>query len=206
MPLIHQLRGTSVLSKMIISSEYSINFVFRRVPPHMRVELLSFWEQHRQDWITTTRQPEARNSFTVKNSPEARSAAIMKNIACVAYHQKGNIAGVAWINVATMPVQSNQPELIYFQRLYITAEHRCARLANQMINTFHDNFRDCNTRSPLIKHLLAENVNPKLKTPAGRRLFIRKGFKFMGFNFIGNEVWKLPLPPTSCPAINTVFH
>jgi len=127
----------------------------------------------------------------------------MKNAACVAYHKTGNIAAVAWVNVAMMPVDTARPELVYFQRMYIAPSHRCARLANQLINTFHDHFKRCQARSPLVKYLLAENVNPKLKTPAGRRLFVRKGFEFMGFNSHNNEVWKLALPPTKCPSINT---
>ena len=187
------------------STKYSIKAVFRRISPRIREDLLVFWETHREDWISTTRHPPARNIFTINDTPRARSSALLKNVVCIAQTHKGTIAGAAWINVAMMPVDTSKPELIYFQRMYITPEHRCARLANQLINAFHHHLRQSNQRSPLVKYLLADNANTKLKTPAGRRLFIRKGFKFMGFNTLGNEIWKLALPPISCPSINYSF-
>ncbi len=191
---------------MNTNTEYSISFVFRRVSPYMRENLMEFWEKHRDDWISTTHQPYARNSFTVRNTPRARSSAVVQNAVCVAQANSGKIAGAAWIQVAMMPVVTSKPELIYFQRMYIAPEHRCARLANQLIDAFHYHLMQSNERSPLVKYLLAENVNPKLKTPAGRRLFIRKGFNFMGFNTSRNEIWKLALPPITGPSNNTVFQ
>jgi len=191
---------------MNTSTEYSISFIFRRVSPDMRENLMEFWEKHREDWISTTRQPQARNSFTVRNTPRARSSALLQNAVCVAQANSGMIAGVAWIKVAMMPVDTSKPELIYFQRMYIAPKHRCARLANQLINALHHHLMHSNQRSPLVKYLLADNANPKLKTPVGRRLFIRKGFRFMGFNSYGNEIWKLALPPTTGPSIITVFQ
>ena len=187
------------------SPGYSIKAVFRHVSPLMRANLLAFWETHREDWISTTRQPQAREYFTINDTPRARSSALLKNVVCVAQTHSGTIAGAAWINVAMMPVGNSKPELIYFQRMYITPEHRCASLANQLINAFHQHLMQSNQRSPLVKYLLADNANTKLKTPASRRLFIRKGFEFMGFNSLGNEVWKLVLPPTIGPSVNTAF-
>ena len=186
--------------------KYSINFLFKSVPPRMRLDLLIFWNTHREDWVATTREPQAREYLSVKETPRARTSALLKNVVCVAQTNDGTIVGAAWINVAMMPVNTSKPELIYFQRMYITPEHRCVRLANQLINAFHHHLKQSNQRSPLVKYLLAENANPKLKTPVGRRLFIRRGFKFMGFNTLGNEIWKLALPPTRGPSINTCFQ
>lgn len=185
------------------STKYSISALFRRVSPQTREDLLVFWETHREDWISTTRQPQAREHFTISNTPRSRSSALLKNIVCVAKMHNGTIAGAAWVNVAMMPVETSKPELIYFQRMYIMPEHRCARIANNLINAFHHHLTQSNQRSPLVKYLLAENANTKLKTPAARRLFIRKGFEFMGFNSLGNEIWKLALPPTTSPSINS---
>jgi hypothetical protein len=186
--------------------KYSIKYVFKRVPPWMRLDLLSFWETHREDWVSTTREPQAREYLSVKDTPRARTSALLKNVVCVAQTNDGTIAGAAWINVAMMPVDTSKPELIYFQRMYISPEHRCARLANQLINSFHHHLKQCNQRSPLVKYLLADNANTKLKTPSGRRMFIRKGFKFMGFNTRGNEIWKLSLPPTRGPSISACIQ
>ena len=134
------------------------------------------------------------------------SSALLKNAVCVTQANGDTIAGVAWIKVAMMPVDTNKPELIYFQRMYIAPEHRCVRAANQLINAFHHHLIRSNQRSPRVRYLLAENANPKLKTPVGRRLFIRRGFKFMGFNSYGNEIWKLALPPTTGPSCFPVFR
>ena len=191
---------------MTTNTEYTTNFIFRRVSPSMRENIMEFWEKHREDWISTTRQPETRNIFTVQNTPRARSSALLQNAVCVAQANSGAIAGVAWIKVAMMPVDTNKPELIYFQRMYIAPEHRCVRVANQLINAFHHHLIRSNQRSPLVKYLLAENANHKLKTPVGRRLFVRRGFKFIGFNSYGNEIWKLALPPTTGPSCLPVFR
>jgi hypothetical protein len=192
--------------RMNSTTEYTISFIFRRVSPSMRENIIEFWEEHREDWLSITRQPETRNIFTVQNTQTARSSALLQNAVCVAQANSGAIAGVAWIKVAMMPVDTNKSELIYFQRMYIAPEHRCVRLANQLINAFHHHLILSNQRSPLVKYLLAENTNPKLKTPVGRRLFIRRGFKFIGFNSYDNEIWKLALPPTTGPSCLPVFR
>jgi hypothetical protein len=191
---------------MNTSTEYTISFIFKRVSPSMRENIMGFWEEHREDWISITRQPETRNIFTVQNTPTARSSALLQNAVCVALANSDTIAGVTWIKVAMMPVDTNKPELIYFQRMYIAPEHRCVRVANRLINAFHHHLIRSDQRSPLVKYLLAENANPKLKTPVGRRLFIRRGFKFIGFNSNENEIWKLALPPTTRPSVLPVFR
>jgi len=186
--------------------KYSIKYVFKRVPPWMRLDLLSFWEAHREDWVSTTREPQAREYLSVIDTPRARTSALMKNVVCVAQTNDRTIAGAAWINVAMMPVDTSMPELIYFQRMYIAPEHRCGRLLNQLFTAFHHHLKQSNQRSPLVNYLLADNANSKLKTPAARRMFIRRGFKFMGFNTRGNEIWKLSLPPTRGPSISTCIQ
>jgi hypothetical protein len=39
------------------------------------------------------------------------------------------------------------------------------------------------------KVLLAENVNPGLRKPSMRRYFARLGFRMLGANQLGGEVW-----------------
>lgn len=193
-------------SEMNTVQQYSIRVVFRRIPPRIRTDLLEFWEKHRENWIDeTTRPPHTRHIFSVENTHRARSSALLTNVVCVAYSDAGVLVGVAWMKTAIMQVDTAKPELIYFQRMYIAPEHRFAWLANQLFGSFIHIVKSTNTRSPLIQYLLAENVNIKLKTPVGRRLFIRRGYQFMGTNFRGNEIWKLPLPPIKCPSINAPF-
>lgn len=185
---------------------YDIKFVFRRTPPSTRRALIEFWEKHRDDWTACTRPPQLRNQFTVENNPGSRSMAILSNAACVAFTDTNEIAGVAWIKIARMPVDSEAPELIYFQRMYVAQEHRSVRLTRKMINAFHRNLVHSSERSPLVKYLLAENANKKLKTPIGRRHFIRQGFQYVGVNSYKNEIWKMPLPPPPIRPILSIFR
>ena len=181
-------------------------FVFRRTPPDIRSALVDFWEKHRDDWTASTRPPNRRDTFTVRNSPGSRSLAVLSNAACVGFTDTNTIAGVAWVKVAKMPVDADIPQLIYFQRMYVAPEHRSVRLTRTMINAFHRNLIQCSDRSPLIKYLLAENANPKLKTPIGRRYFIRQGFYFVGVNSSRNEIWKMPLPPPLSRPVLSLFN
>lgn len=185
--------------------DYRIEFVFRRVSPPLRLALVQFWEQHRADWTVCTRPPQRRHQFTVDESHEARSLAILSNVACVAYTNTNQIAAVAWLKIAPMPVDSETPELIYFQRMYVSPEHRCVLLTHRMIKAFHCGLINSALRSPQVKYLLAENANAKLKTPIGRRFFVRLGFIFVGINNLGNEIWKMPLPMPSLRPVRSVF-
>ena len=184
---------------------YSIKFIFRRTPPAIRGALVEFWEKHRDDWVASTRPPQLRNHFIVENSPRSRSLAILSNAACVAFNDRNEIAGVAWIKIARMPVVSEEPELIYFQRMYVAPEHRSVKLTRKIISAFHYYLLHSSERSPLVRYLLAENANPKLKTPIGRRHFIRQGFQYIGTNSFENEIWKMPLPPPPARPVLRIF-
>lgn len=173
---------------------YCIKFVFRRTPPTIRGALLEFWEKHRDDWVQCTRPPQLRDRFTVQNGPGSRTLVILSNVACVAFNEANDVAGIAWIKIARMPIDSEAPELIYFQRMYVAPEHRSVRLTRNMINAFHRNLVNSSERSPLVRYLIAENSNAKLKTSIGRRYFIRQGFQYVGVNSAMNEIWKMPLP------------
>jgi hypothetical protein len=74
----------------------------------------------------------------------------------------------------------------------ITPKHGCVRLARQLINAFLHYSKQCNEGSPLIKYLLTEKANPRLKALVDRRLLNRRGFEFMGFKTLGNEIGSVP--------------
>lgn len=184
---------------------YRILFVFRRTPPSVRTSLLEFWERHRDDWVECTRPPQLRDQLTVQSGPGSRSLAILSNAACVAFGEDNEIAGVVWIKIARMPIDSEKPELAYFQRMYVAKEHRSVCLTRKMINAFHHNLVHSSERSPMVRYLLAENANAKLKTPIGRRYFIRQGFQYVGVNTYMNEIWKMRLPSPPARLVQSVF-
>lgn len=158
---------------------------------------MEFWEKHRSDWYACTRPQSNRRQLHLEHRQSTRRTDTLNNVACIAWSKTNTIAAVAWLKVAQMPVDSKRDELVYFQRMYVDPEHRCASLSHNMIKHFHHNLANSHSRSPLAKYLLAENANSKLKRPTGRRYFVRLGFIFVGFNSLGNEIWKKPLPPIS---------
>ena len=163
---------------------------------------MDFWEKHRSDWSAWTQPQFNHRRPQIEHRQDTRRPDTLTNVACIAWSKTKTIAAVAWLKVAEMPVDSEKAELVYFQRMYVAPEHRCVSLSLNMIKYFHHNLANSNCRSPLVKYIIAENANSKLKTPIGRRYFVRLGFIFVGFNQIGNEIWKKPLPPiSSIPAI-----
>lgn len=158
---------------------------------------MEFWEKHRSDWHACTRPQINRRQLPLENRQSSRKTNTLNNVACIAWSKTNTIAAVAWLKAAQMPIDSKKAELIYFQRMYVAPEHRCVSLSLNMIKHFHHNLANSLCRSPLVKYLIAENANSKLKTPIGRRYFVRLGFIFVGFNQLGNEIWKKPLPPIS---------
>ena len=156
---------------------------------------MEFWEKHRSDWHASTRPQINRQQLPLEHRQSTRRPDTLNNVACIAWSKTNTIAAVAWLKVAEMPVDSEKAELVYFQRMYVAPEHRCVSLSLNMIKYFHHNLANSNCRSPLVKYIIAENANSKLKTPIGRRYFVRLGFIFVGFNQIGNEIWKKSLPP-----------
>ena len=163
---------------------------------------MEFWEKHRSDWHACTRPQYNRRQPETEHRQSKKRPDTLNNVACIAWSKTNRIAAVAWLKAAQMPIDSEKAELIYFQRMYVAPEHRCVSLSLNMIKHFHHNLANCHGRSPLAKYLVAENANSKLKTPIGRRYFVRLGFIFVGLNELGNEIWKKPLPPIpSIPAI-----
>lgn len=184
---------------------YSIHFVFRRTPPALREALVAFWQCHRDDWAHVTRPRYRAHHPAAQSEPDSLRLAILSNTACVAFTESQSIAAVIWMKVARMPIDSEVPQLIYFQRMYVAPDHRCVRLTRRMLRVFHQNLIQSSDRSPLAKYLLAENVNPKLKTPIGRRHFIRQGFQFVGVNSFQHEIWKMPLPLAPARPVSHLF-
>ena len=176
-------------------NHHHIEFVFRRVSPSQRHQLTEFWKKHRSDWYACTRPQIKRRQLNLEHQQSTRKPDTLNNVACIAWSKTNTIAAVAWLKVAQMPINSEKAELIYFQRMYVAPEHRCVSLSLNMIKYFHHNLANCHGRSPLVRYLIAENANSKLKTPIGRRYFVRLGFIFVGLNQLGNEIWKKPLPP-----------
>ncbi len=97
------------------------------------------------------------------------------------------------------------PQMVYFQRMLIDRKHRTRKLANTMFDIFLNGMQQTSHRSPLIHWLVAENTNDKLRRKSMRRIFIQKGFEFMGFNSESNEIWRLRLKTARSLPVRSVF-
>lgn len=184
---------------------YRIEFVFRRVGARKRKALLQFWEEHRDEWVSTTRETHLSSSLTVESTERARSSAILSNAACLLWSGQ-QIVGVAWVKVRMTELDKRRgPQMVYFQRMFIDKKHRTRRLANSMFDIFLSGMRYTNHRSPLVQWLVAENANIKLQRKSMRRIFIRKGFEFMGYNSASNEIWRLRIGQVRMLPIRCVY-
>ena len=69
-----------------------------------------------------------------------------------------------------------------------------SKLCDLLYRTFLMGFKAAvDSRDPRARYLLAENANPGLRRPSMRRYFFRLGFRMLGINHLGYELWRLPL-------------
>ena len=74
--------------------------------------------------------------------------------------------------------------------MYIVPEVRNLKLANRLFKAFLNGFeRAAESRDYRAKALMSVNNNPALQTAYVRRYFARLGFRLLGGNKLGNEVW-----------------
>jgi hypothetical protein len=197
--------STRAFDETVDVDGYRIEFVFRRIGASKRKALLKFWEEHRNEWVSGTREAHLSSSLTVESTERARSSAILSNVACLLWSGQ-QIVGVTWVKVRMTELEKlKDPQMVYFQRMFIDRKHRTRRVANSMFDVFLNGMRHTSHRSPLIHWLLAENANIKLHRKSMRRIFIRKGFEFMGCNSVSNEIWRLRLGQVRALPIRSVY-
>ena len=114
--------------------------------------------------------------------------------AAIARGPDGSIVGIVFVALTKVEDSLDTGEYVYFQRMYIIPESRHPRLANQLYTSFLKGFKAAKGfRDRRARYLLAENANPGLRRPSIRRYFFRLGFRMLGINHLGYEVWRLPL-------------
>ena len=82
----------------------------------------------------------------------------------------------------------------YFQRMHLLPQARLFYLTNHLHKIFLEGFiGSVQLRDHRASTLMAENINPGLQEGFMRRYFASLGFKMLGSNQLGGEVWLLKL-------------
>ena len=186
----------------------SIEFIFGDKNSNLSKDINSFWrainksyeeemQSHRQATLITQnakRFLEPGNITTLKREPAA-----------LAKDQDGSILGIVLVALTKIESSSNSNEYVYFQRMYTKTPDRHFSLSNQLYTSFLRSFRKAiNKRDSRAHFLMAENANPRLRTPSMRRYFFRLGFRMLGTNHLGYEIWRLPLETNDDTEITSI--
>lgn len=174
--------------------EFRVEFVFGIVDKALAAELIDFWNLNQVSY-----QAELRSFRSVRDSagiePHLGKQKVLKRQpGAIARNQEGSIIGVVFIVLRELEAHLNLGSHAYFQRMYVLPEARSFNLINHLYKMFLQCFID----SPELRDhragiLISENINPGLQRGAMRRYFAKLGFKMLGSNQLGGEVWLLKL-------------
>ena len=166
-----------------------IEFVFGRVDDALKAELQAFWLKHQGAFHSEIKAFRLLSDieFTPLN-PQPRP--LSRQPAAIARSGEGEIIGIIFVVLRELEPSLGLGSHAYFQRMYVLPSERRSKLANRLFKTFLNGFdgdprrRDCRAAV-----LIAENVNPGLQQAFMRRYFARLGFRMLGRNMLGGEVW-----------------
>jgi hypothetical protein len=166
-----------------------IEFVFGRIDDKLRGELQVFWLKHLGIYRAEikafrTVSGSKLSPFNVpQRSPRRQPAAICRDT-------DGTIVGIVFVVLRELQPEIGFGTHAYFQRMYVDPSLRKPKLANQLFKEFLRGFdRAADARDYRASILMAENINPGLQKPFMRRYFSRLGFRLLGKNKLGGEVW-----------------
>lgn len=176
------MRGTRVIDR-------EPECVLGRVDDQLRSELQLFWRKHQEPYQAEIKAFRALHAgsaalFSQTKRPLSRHPAV------IARDEAGSIIGIVFVVLSEIDSSLKLGTHAYFQRMYIVPGARCAKRANGMFRLFLREFVSAvEWRDHRAEVLLAENVNPGLQEAFMRRYFARVGFRMLGTNQLGGEVW-----------------
>jgi hypothetical protein len=166
-----------------------IEFVFGRIDEALKGELQAFWLKHLDIYrseIKAFRAVSGSESSTVNASQRP----LLRQPAAISRDANGTIVGIVFVALREIEPCLGLGTHAYFQRMYIEHESRSPRLANRLFKAFLNGFDDSAARRDhRARFLMADNVNPGLHQARMRRYFTRLGFRMLGGNRLGGEVW-----------------
>ena len=174
--------------------EFSVEYVFGSLDKALAAELFDFWNLNQASY-----QAELKSFRSVKDSAGieplfGKQKVLKRQPGAIARNQVGSIVGVVFVVLRELEAQLNLGSHAYFQRMYVLPEARSYRLTNQLYKKFLEGFiGSVELRDHRASTLMAENINLGLQKGSVRRYFARLGFKMLGSNQLGGEVWLLKL-------------
>jgi hypothetical protein len=166
-----------------------IEFVFGRVDDSLRAELQTFWAKNTDDFRA---EMNAIADFHGKiSTPLAKlQRPLHRQPGAIARSERGEIVGVLFVLLREVSDELMLGTHAYFQRIYIVPPARNFKLVNQLFKTFLNDFeKAAEHRDHRAKALMSVNNNPRLHAAYVRRYFARLGFRMLGSNKFGAEVW-----------------
>ena len=175
----------------------TIEFVFGKKDPELTHKINHFWGQFRKSY--TQEMNEHMQSTSISNQfnkslKPGNVTSLKREPAAIAKDALGSILGIVFVTLTKVESTPSKNEYVYFQRMYTQDQKRHFRISNQLYTSFLTSFKEAiNERDPRARYLMAENANPGLRRPSMRRYFFRLGFRMLGTNHLGYEIWRLPL-------------
>jgi hypothetical protein len=158
--------------------QYRIDPVFGSITPQLRGELVQFW-------LDEGALPDA-------NAAWART----DEVVCIARDPAEAIASVNTVYLAAL---QGPDDLHYYYRMFARPQDRLLELATGMVRACREFLAASPLRDPRARGVLIVAENPKLQSPAGRRLLAGRGWSLVGKTARGFDLWRKPFPETSAP-------
>lgn len=170
-------------------TDYRIEFVFGDISNQLKRELRDFWTQHGTKYQTELQSFRAAASSYPGVTPSIPRA-LSRQPAAIARDENQNIIGIVFVALRELDAPTGTGSHAYFQRMFIAPGFRSPILANQLYRTFLAGFdKAASERDHRAHYLMTENINPGLRKTFMRRYFSRLGFRLLGSNPAGGEVW-----------------
>ena len=174
-------------------TDHRIEFIFGDVSNQLKQELRDFWTQHGKKYQTELQSFREAASAHPGITPSTRRA-LSRQPAAIARDENQNIIGIVFVALRELDAPIGTGSHAYFQRMFIAPQFRSPILANQLYRTFLAGFdKAASERDQRAHYLMTENINPGLQKTFMRRYFSRLGFRLLGSNQSGGEVWARPL-------------
>ena len=166
-----------------------IEFVFGRVDDALKAELQAFWSKHgnafRMEMKAFSDMGEGNRMLL---NPSQRP--LRRQPGAIARSEGGEIIGIVFVFLREVSDELDLGTHAYFQRMYVVPEARNLMLVNQLYKGFLNGFEQASEqRDHRARALISVNNNTGLKIAYVRRYFARLGFRLLGENKLGNEVW-----------------
>ena len=174
--------------------EFSVEYVFGSVDKALAAELFDFWNLNQASYQAELKSFRLHGDLSEIEPLFVKQKVLKRQPGAIARNQEGSIIGVVFVVLRELESHLNLGSHAYFQRMYVLPQARSYRLTNQLYKKFLEGFiSSVESRDHRASTLMAENINLGLQKGSVRRYFARLGFKMLGSNQLGGEVWLLKL-------------